>query len=85
MRILDRITIDPDVMGGRPCIRGNRITVNIIVGLIADKVSRQEIIRLYPFLEDEDITQALRYAGWRSNDEEVLVVRTASSQDASGN
>jgi uncharacterized protein (DUF433 family) len=72
-------------MGGRPCIRGNRITVNIIVGLIADKVSRQEIIRLYPFLEDEDITQALRYAGWRSNDEEVLVVRTASSQDASGN
>jgi uncharacterized protein (DUF433 family) len=79
MRILDRITIDPDVMDGRPCIRSNRITVNIIVGLIADKVSRQEIIRLYPFLEDEDITQALRYVGWRSNDEEVLVVRKASS------
>jgi uncharacterized protein (DUF433 family) len=75
MRTLDRITIDPEVMGGRPCIRGNRITVNIIVGLIAAKHSREDILRMYPFLEDEDITQALQYAAWRSNEEEVPIRR----------
>lgn len=75
MRTLDRITIDPEVMGGRPCIRGKRITVNIIVGLVAAKHSREEIIHLYPFLEDEDITQALQYAAWRSNEEEVPIHR----------
>jgi uncharacterized protein (DUF433 family) len=75
MRTLDRITIDPEIMGGRPCIRGKRITVNIIVGLIAAKQSREDVIRLYPFLEDEDITQALQYAASRSNEEEVLVRR----------
>jgi uncharacterized protein (DUF433 family) len=75
MRTLDRITIDPEVMGGRPCILGKRITVNIIVRLIASKHSREEVIRLYPFLEDEDITQALQYAAWRSNEEEVPIHR----------
>jgi uncharacterized protein (DUF433 family) len=79
MRTLDRITIDPEIMGGRPCIRGKRITVNIIVGLIAAKQSREDVIRLYPFLEDEDITQALQYAAWRSNEEEVLVRRDLAS------
>ena len=71
MRTLDRITIDLEVMGGRPCIRGKRITVNIIVGLIAAKHDREEIMRLYPFLEEDDITQALQYTAWRSNEEEV--------------
>ena len=75
MRTLDRITIDPEVMGGRPCIRGNRLTVNIIVGLIAAKHSREDLMRMYPFLEDEDITQALQYAAWRSNEEEVPIKR----------
>ena len=75
MRTLDRITIEPEVMGGRPCIRGKRITVNIIVGLVAAKHSREDIIRLYPFLEDEDIRQELQYAAWRSNEEEVPIHR----------
>jgi uncharacterized protein (DUF433 family) len=75
MGTLDRITIDPEVMGGRPCIRGIRITVNIIVGLIAAKHSREEILAMYPYLEDEDITQALLYAAWSSNEREVPIHR----------
>ena len=75
MRTLDRITVDPDVMGGRPCIRGFRITVNIIVGLVAAKHSREEILAWYPDMEDEDITQALQYAAWRANEEEVPIHR----------
>lgn len=75
MHVLDRITVDPEIMGGRPCIRGKRITVNIIVGLVAAKSSRQDIMGLYPFLEDDDITQALQYAAWRSSEEEVPIHR----------
>lgn len=75
MKTLDRITIDPSVMGGRPCVRGIRVTVNIIVGLIASKHSREQILTMYPYLEDEDITQALQYAAWRSNEMEVPIHR----------
>lgn len=75
MYVFDRITLDPEVMGGRPCIRGHRLTVNIILGLIAAKHSREQIIEMYPFLEDEDITQAIQYAAWRSNEEEVPIRR----------
>ena len=75
MQTLDRITMDPELMGGRPCIRGKRITVHTIVGLLAAHHTREQIIALYPFLEDEDITQALRYAAWRSNEEEVPIHR----------
>jgi len=62
MQQLERITNDPEVMGGRPCVRGHRLTVGIIVGLIAAKHTREEVLAMYPFLEDEDITQALQYA-----------------------
>ena len=75
MQMFDRITFDPEVMGGRPCIRGNRLTVNIILGLIAAKRSREEILAMYPFLEDDDITQAIQYAAWRSNEEQVPIRR----------
>ena len=75
MKALDRITIDPEVMGGRPCVRGLRITVNIIVGLVAAKHGREEILQWYPLLEDEDITQALQYAAWRTNEAEVPIHR----------
>jgi uncharacterized protein (DUF433 family) len=61
----DRITFDPLVMGGKPCIRGMRITVGTIVGLIASGVSKEEILDLYPYLEPEDIDQALAYAAWQ--------------------
>lgn len=60
----DRITFDPNVMGGRACIRGMRITVSLVVNLVANGMSTEEIIRDYPYLEPEDIRQALRYAAW---------------------
>ena len=65
MKHLDRITADPAVMGGKPCIRGQRVTVGMLTGLVASGKSTQQILDLYPYLEAEDITQALRYAAWR--------------------
>ena len=61
----DRITFNPNVMGGKPCVRGMRVTVGMIVGLMASGYSTSEIIRLYPYLEEEDIRQSLAYAAWR--------------------
>jgi len=60
----DRITFDPNVMGGRACIRGMRITVSLILNLIANGMSVEEIVETYPYLEPEDVRQALRYAAW---------------------
>ena len=62
MQNLDRITFDPKVMGGKPCIRGMRVTVGAIVGLMASGHSSEEIIEAYPYLEREDVTEALAYA-----------------------
>lgn len=70
---LARITADPEIMGGRPCIRGMRVTVGTVVGLIASGRSREEILRLYPYLEGEDIAEALAYAAWRSDEFEVPI------------
>jgi uncharacterized protein (DUF433 family) len=66
MTILDRITRDPDVMGGKPCIRRMRVTAGMIVGLVAAGHSWSEIIAAYPYLEEEDIRQALAYAAFVS-------------------
>lgn len=60
----DCITFDPNVMGGRACIRGMRVTVSLILNLVANGMSVEEIIEAYPYLEPEDIHQALRYAAW---------------------
>ena len=68
---LDRITFDPQVMGGKPCIRGMRVTVGTIVGLIASGATPEEILDDYPYLEREDITAALSYAAWRVEEIEV--------------
>jgi uncharacterized protein (DUF433 family) len=70
---LDRITFEPGKMGGRACIRGLRITVGLIVGLIADGASRDEILRDYPDLEADDIRQALTYAAWLTREDIVSV------------
>ncbi len=70
-RRFDRITFDPDVMGGRACIRGMRITVATIVDLVADGVGVEEILANYPSLEEEDVRQALRYAAWLTREEVV--------------
>lgn len=71
MKKLDRITFNPSVMGGRPCIRGMRVTVGTVVGLVAAGKERREIVKLYPYLEEEDITQALSYAAWRVEEAEL--------------
>lgn len=60
----DRITFDPNVMGGRACIRGMRITVALIVNLVANGMKTEEIIEAYPYLDADDIHQALQYAAW---------------------
>jgi uncharacterized protein (DUF433 family) len=58
-------------MGGKPCIRGMRVTVGMIVGLVASGRSREEILREYPYLEDDDIVEALSYAAWRAEEVEL--------------
>ncbi|MBX3436226.1 MAG: DUF433 domain-containing protein [Planctomycetaceae bacterium] len=70
---LTRITLDPAVMGGKPCIRGLRVTVGMIVGLLAAGRSREEILDAYPYLEPGDIDQALAYAAWRVEEREVAL------------
>jgi uncharacterized protein (DUF433 family) len=60
--MLDRITSDPGILGGRACLRGMRITVSLVVNLVANGMSFDEILREYPVLESEDIRQALQYA-----------------------
>lgn len=62
MRDLDRITFDPRIMGGRACIRGMRITVALVLNLVAGGLTTEQIIEQYPYLEPEDIRQSLRYA-----------------------
>jgi uncharacterized protein (DUF433 family) len=71
---LDRITFDPAVMGGRACIRGMRVTVGTIVGLVAAGRTRAEILEAYPYLEEEDIRQALEYSAWRASEMELPYV-----------
>ena len=66
-----RITLDPAVMGGRPCVRGLRVTVGTIVGLLASGRSKEEVLKAYPYLEGDDIQAALAYAAWRSEEMEV--------------
>jgi uncharacterized protein (DUF433 family) len=64
----DRITADPNVLGGKPCIRGLRISVALVVNLVANGMTTGDIIREYPDLDEDDIRQALRYAAWASED-----------------
>ena len=64
----DRITSDPNVMGGKACVRGMRISVSLVVNLVANGMSFEEILDEYPDLEPDDIRQALRYAAWAADD-----------------
>lgn len=68
---LDRITRNAAVMGGKPCVRGMRVTVGMIVGLVASGHTTAEILAAYPYLEEKDIQQALAYAAWRVEELEV--------------
>jgi len=67
----DRITIDPAVMGGKPCLRGLRVTVGMVVGMIAAGKTTAELLDLYPYLEEPDIRAALSYAAWRTQEREI--------------
>ena len=67
--MFDRITFDPAIMGGRACIRGMRMTVSLVVNVVANGMSTEDIVREYPELETEDIRQALQYASALANEE----------------
>ena len=73
----DRITVNPDQMGGVPCIRGLRITVATVVAMVADGMDNTEILQAYPDLEREDITEALRYAAAAVRERELPLVNVA--------
>lgn len=65
----ERITFDPDVMDGRACIRGMRVTVSLIVNLVANGMDSAEIVDAYPYLEPEDVRQALQYTAWLAEEQ----------------
>jgi uncharacterized protein (DUF433 family) len=73
MKQLTRITLDPGVMGGKACIRGMRVTVGMIIGLLAAGRTHEEILKAYPYLEPQDIHEALAYAAWRVDEREVTL------------
>lgn len=73
MAYLERITLDPNVMGGKPCIRGMRVTVGTVLGLLAAGRTEEEILDAYPYLEPDDIKAALQYATWRVEEREVAL------------
>ena len=73
MRLFDRITQQPETMGGKACIRSMRVTVGMIVGQIGAGYSIEAILADYPYLEREDILQALRYAAWLAEEREVVL------------
>jgi uncharacterized protein (DUF433 family) len=76
MTDLTRITFNPEVMGGKPTIRGMRVTVGMIIGLLAAGRTAEEILAAYPYLEREDIQQALAYAAWRVEERELPLAIT---------
>ena len=71
-----RITWDPEVMSGKPCIRGMRVTVGMLLGLMASGQSTDAILKAYPYLEEEDLKEALAYAAWRVEEMELPLARS---------
>ena len=71
MKGFSRITFDATVMGGKPCLRGLRVTAGMLVGLVASGYSTEQILELYPYLEADDVTEALRFAAWRAEELEL--------------
>jgi uncharacterized protein (DUF433 family) len=73
MKPFERITFDPQIMGGMACLRGMRITVSLVLSLIASGMSIKEIVQEYPDLEDEDIKECLRYASWLAKERQIAL------------
>lgn len=78
MENFDRITFDTNLMGGRACIRGLRVTVALILNLCANGMTAKQIIQEYPYLEEEDIRQVLQYAAWLA-DERIQILGPAAA------
>jgi len=76
MSDFSRITQNPAVMGGKPCVRGLRVTVGMIVGQIGAGRTVEELLNDYPYLEREDVLEALRYAAWRAQEREVELAKS---------
>ena len=74
MQKLTRITMDPQVMGGKPCIRNMRVTVGTLVGLMASGKTIDEVLAAYPYIERQDVLEALTYAAWRAEEKELPLV-----------
>jgi uncharacterized protein (DUF433 family) len=72
--VFQRITFDPAVMGGKPCIRGLRVTVGMVIGLLATGHSKEYILEQYPYLESRDIDESLAYAAWRVEEVDVPIL-----------
>ena len=71
MQKLSRITMDPQVMGGKPCIRSMRVTVGTLVGLMASGKTIDEVLAAYPYIDRQDVLEALTYAAWRAREKEL--------------
>jgi uncharacterized protein (DUF433 family) len=80
MQNLNRITVDPEVMGGKPCIRGMRVTVSCIIKQIAAGESTERILRAYPYLESEDIRQSLAFSAWLADAHEMDIAPRVDAQ-----
>jgi uncharacterized protein (DUF433 family) len=78
MDTFNRITFDPNLMGGRACIRGLRVTVALILNLIANGMTAKQIVKEYPYLEEEDIRQSLQYAAWLA-DESIQIMEPSAA------
>ena len=75
MAVFDRISQNPEVMGGKPCIRGLRVTVGMIVGQIGAGRTIEDLLVDYPYMKRDDVMEALRYAAWRSEEREVTLAQ----------
>lgn len=78
MKQFDRITFNSNIMGGRACIRGTRVTVSLILNLVSNGMTAAQIVKEYPYLEEEDVRQALQYAAWLA-EEQVQALEIASA------
>ena len=72
----ERTIHDPNIMGGKPCVRGTRVTVGTVLGLLATKTPLERILAAYPYLEADDIDACLEYAAWRMKKRDVALVAT---------
>lgn len=68
-----QISVDPRIMGGRPCIRGTRVTVGSIVAQLGSGTSRERLLEMYPYITGDEIDACLRYAAWRAQEEEIAL------------